>query len=100
MLNACRDIKEFISDMDFQAFESDLKTQSAVQQQLIVLGRCVENIGIKTIQENLTLPYDSIIELRNDLIEKYWAIDQKVIWNIASQRIDEMIPELEKLLKA
>ncbi len=100
ILDGCQNIKAFIKGIEFQEFESDIKTHSAVQKQLITMGEAANKTSSELKSVNPNIPWKEMIAVRNILVHGYMSVDLEIVWNIASQRIDEMIPELEKLLKA
>lgn len=100
ILDGCQNIKNFIQGMDLPSFESDLKTHSAVQKQLITMGEAANKTSSELKGENPDLPWKEMIAVRNILVHGYMSVDLEIVWNIASSKIDEMIPKLEKLLQA
>lgn len=82
---------------DFDIFLSDLKTQSAVERQLGIIGEAANhfeklNTGIKI--ENMR----QIVGLRNKLIHSYDIIDPSIIWAILRNHLTPLKQEIEVLL--
>jgi uncharacterized protein with HEPN domain len=82
---------------DFDIFLSDLKTQSAVERQLGIIGEAANhfeklNTGIKieTMRQ--------IVGLRNKLIHSYDIIDPSIIWAILRNHLTPLKQEVEVLL--
>ena len=92
-------ISEFISDIsDFSAYQSDYKTKSAVERQLVIIGEAVNNFGKESgseIKSSL-----QIVNFRNRLVHAYDSIDDAIVWVIINKHLPELKNEVEKLLKS
>jgi uncharacterized protein with HEPN domain len=82
---------------DFDIYLSDLKTQSAIERQLGIIGEAANhfenlNTGIKI--ENLR----QIVGLRNKLIHSYDTIDPSIIWAILMNHLTPLKQEVQVLL--
>jgi len=82
---------------DFDNYLSDLKTRSAVERQLGIIGEAAGhfeklNTGVRI--ENI----HQIVGLRNKLIHSYDVIDPSIIWAILRNHITPLKQEVEKLL--
>lgn len=92
-------VEEFLSDTpDFFAYQHDLKTKSAVERQLVIIGEAVnkfekENTGI-------TLSHSrEIVNFRNRLVHAYDSIDDAIVWAIKANHLSLLKIEVENLLK-
>ena len=70
----------------FQEYLSDLKTQSAVERQLSIIGEAV-NIFDKCEPESSLENARKIVGFRNRLIHTYDAVDPSVIWAIIKKHL-------------
>ena len=82
ILRAIDLIEEFTRGVeDFDDYDSDLKTQSATERQLAIIGEALNNLK----QSEPDLPIDNdkqIIGFRNKLVHAYDAIDNAIVWVI------------------
>ena len=98
ILQAIELIESFtVGIMDFDIYLSDLKTQSAVERQLGIIGEAAHhfeklNTGIRI--ENIR----QIIGLRNKLIHSYDIIDPSIIWAILRNHLTPLKQEVKLLL--
>jgi uncharacterized protein with HEPN domain len=98
ILQAIELIESFtVGIKDFDIYLSDLKTQSAVERQLGIIGEAAHhfeklNTGIRV--ENI----HQIIGLRNKLIHSYDIIDPSIIWAILRNHLTPLKQEVEVLL--
>ena len=88
-------IVEFVRDVDRLAFEHDLKTQSAVLHQLMVMGEAVKRLSPETRESHPEIPWALIAGMRDRLIHGYDTVDRDEVWKTAS--VD--VPELLHLLR-
>jgi uncharacterized protein with HEPN domain len=97
ILFACRKILNFLGNESFEEFKSDLKTQSAVERQLGIIGEVLAQL--RKSKSNLDFHSQSkIIGLRNRLIHAYDGIDLTIIWAIVKNHIPNLILEVDNKL--
>ncbi|MFC2098887.1 DUF86 domain-containing protein [Bacteroidota bacterium] len=91
-------IEQFIEDCSFIEYQKDLKTKSAVERQLGIIGEAVNNFK-KT--ENIEFSHSrEIIAFRNRLIHAYNNLEDEIIWAIINQHIPKLKEEIIGLLSA
>lgn len=75
-------IEKFTADIvDFNNYNSDLKTQSAVERQLVIIGEALNQI--KKLSPDLEIEHShNIIAVRNRLVHSYDNIDSSIMWAI------------------
>ena len=82
ILTAIRKIELFMEDTPtFEAYTSDLKTQSAAERQLSIIGEAVNHfsrISAQPILENAR----QIVGFRNRLVHAYDSMDPAIVWAI------------------
>jgi uncharacterized protein with HEPN domain len=72
----------------------DLKTQSAVERQLGIIGEAV-NKFIKSSPDNLLENSKSIVGIRNRIIHAYDTVDPSIIWVILKKQLPLLKSEVE-----
>ncbi|AVR45718.1 hypothetical protein C7S20_10890 [Christiangramia fulva] len=72
-------IENFIADTpDFNSYQEDLKTQSAIERQLAIIGAALNKI--KQVESDLSIQHDQkIIGFRNRLVHAYDSIDDSIV---------------------
>jgi len=87
-------IESFTQNIDsFEAYRNDLKTQSAVERQLAIIGEVVGKLK----QENANLLLSNakqMIDFRNRLIHSYDNIDCSIVWVILIKHIPILREEI------
>ena len=91
-------IESFIQDIDsFDKYQKDIKTQSAVERQLAIIGEVVSKL--KQVDANFTLNNaKKIIDFRNRLIHSYDNIDNSIVWVVIKRHIPLLKKEIESYL--
>jgi uncharacterized protein with HEPN domain len=91
-------IEQFLENYSFVEYQEDLKTKSAVERQLGIIGEAVNNIK-KT--ESIELNHSrEIIAFRNRLIHAYNNLEDEIIWAIVNQHIPKLKQDVTSLLRA
>jgi len=100
ILRAIELIESFSSDIkDFENYLADLKTQSAVERQLGIIGEAAVKFN-KLFPESALTNSVKIAGFRNRLIHAYDSVDPSIIWAIIKIHLyplkEEVIYKLEK----
>ena len=93
-------IEDFTKSItNFNDYVNDLKTQSAVERQLGIIGEAVnkfDNLNTEITLENAR----KIVGFRNRLIHAYDAVDSTMIWAILKNHLqplkEEIISKIQK----
>ena len=98
ILMAVELIEEFtVNIKDFNIYDSDNKTQSAVERQLAIIGEALNHF--RRVEPEIKIENDKqIVAFRNRLIHAYDNLDNSIIWAILSRHILPLKTEVDKLL--
>ncbi len=96
LLKAARLTIEFTTGLTQGTFLADIKTQSAVQHQLMVFGEAVKRLSPTFRTNHPELPWRSIARMRDRLIHGYDTIDLDIVWEAATVEMP-VLPVLEAL---
>ena len=95
ILQAIELIESFISDIkDFDSYVADLKTHSAVERQLGIIGEAVNKFE-KLFPESQITNARKIVGFRNRLIHTYDAVDPSIVWAIIKNHITPLKKEVK-----
>jgi uncharacterized protein with HEPN domain len=95
---AARLVLEFIGGMEKEDFLSDIKTQSSVLYQLMVMGEAVKRLSMEFRSGHPAIPWTLIAGMRDHLIHAYDAVDWEEVWNTASKDVRELLEKIEPML--
>ncbi|MBC5837452.1 HepT-like ribonuclease domain-containing protein [Flavobacterium muglaense] len=95
VLRAIDLIRLFSIDVtDFNSYEKDLKTQSAVERQLVIIGEALNKL--RQTESGITIENDKqIIGFRNRLVHAYDSIDNSIVWAIIKRHLEKLKLEIE-----
>jgi uncharacterized protein with HEPN domain len=95
---AIEHIREFTANTDtFEQYVADLKTQSAVERQLAIIGEAI--IQYRKLESMPTLSHaNQIAGLRNRLIHAYDTIEPTIIWAILQNHLTVLAEEIKVIM--
>ena len=95
--SAITSIEQFVGKMNFSEYEADLKTKSAVERQLGIIGEAVNKY--QKIQPNSELTNaKEIVNFRNRIIHAYDNIDDTIVWVIINKHLPILKQEVSRLI--
>lgn len=97
ILEAINLIKDFMVDIDEVTFKKDIKIQSAVQYQFLIIGEAIRYID-SDILEKYTYPWHIPRSFRNFIIHVYHGVKMERIY-FATQDLDELDKQINLILK-
>jgi uncharacterized protein with HEPN domain len=98
MLDACKDINEFVSGIRLEEFAEQKVVRFAVERQLLVIGEAANHIDTN-IQSKITeIPWKQIIGLRNIIALDYGEILVTRVWKIATENVKQLATVIEQLI--
>ena len=97
ILKAARLVVEFKAGMNKKTFLDDLKTQSAILHQLLILGEATKRLSQEFRTQHRQIPWAQIAGMRNKLIHEYEDVDLEEVWKTARSDIPRLIRLLEPL---
>lgn len=98
ILRAIELIDQFTSSVcNYSEYVSDLKTQSAVERQLGIIGEAVNKFD-KLFPDFTLENARKIVGFRNRLIHTYDAVDSSMIWAIIKKYLEPLKAEVLRKL--
>ncbi|MDK1031509.1 MAG: DUF86 domain-containing protein [Planctomycetia bacterium] len=98
MREAAKEILDFTEGMNLNQFESGKVVRYAVERQLLVIGEAARQVSSQLKRANPHIPWNAIIGQRNILAHEYGEILVERIWRVASERIPELVAQLDPLI--
>jgi uncharacterized protein with HEPN domain len=94
---AISEIYQFLPDqINFEAFQSDLKTKRAIERNIEIIGEAM-NCILKVRPDFPIATARKIIDTRNRIIHEYDDVSDKIIWTIVVEYLGELQKEIEDL---
>jgi uncharacterized protein with HEPN domain len=95
---AARLVLEFINGMDKVTFLDDIKTQSSVLHQLMVLGEGAKRLSDDFRARHPEIPWTLMAGMRDKLIHGYDIVDLEEVWKTANRDVPDFLQWLEPRL--
>ena len=101
MLDSCRFVLELKADRTIEDYKRDRLFRSAVEQELSIIGRAMAQLNAvnPAVASSLT-ESRSIMELRKELIYRYFDIDATAVWHFLIAKLPILQGELEAALRS
>ncbi len=98
ILNAAKLAQDFVADVNWETFESDLMRQAAVTRQIEIIGEASRRISTESRMTIPDIPWHKIIGMRNRLIHEYEDVDIESLWETVQIALPELIAVIEKIM--
>ena len=99
MIEFCGRVLEYTSGLDQAAFVTDSRTNDATVHNIARIGEAATNVPNTVREAHPEIPWSQIIGTRNRIIHRYLSIDDDAIWEIVSDDIPGLLPQLRALLE-
>lgn len=92
-------VVEFVAGRSWADYESDAMLRSAVERQFEIVGEALNRLAHASPDLAAQVPdLPRIVAFRNLLIHGYAAIDNRIVWEVATERAAALISRLDHLL--
>jgi uncharacterized protein with HEPN domain len=100
MLEAARRATSYCVGMTREQFLDDDKTQDAVVRNLEILGEAAKSVSATVRKEAENVPWRNIAGMRDRLIHEYFGVNWDIVWDVVSQDLPPLLPQLQELVSA
>lgn len=97
ILDSANAIKEYVHEMDFDQFLSDRKSYSATIREYIIIGEAVARLIDILEEKRPNYPWRMVKDFRNFIIHEYFGVDGRIIWDLTTKELDELIQNIKSL---
>jgi uncharacterized protein with HEPN domain len=99
ILEQAREVQSFTAGMTFSMYQTDRKTQAAVERKFEIIGEALNRVRSANpeILERIR-DYRSIISFRNILAHGYDSVEDRVVWGIIENDLNTLISDTSGLL--
>lgn len=90
ILQAIERIRRYVAGMTFEDFDASALTFDAVAMNLIVIGEPITRLPDRLKAELDSLNWRGIVAIRNLVAHCYPELDERILWDIAQNKLDEL----------
>jgi uncharacterized protein with HEPN domain len=98
MREAARETVRFLEGLNLEQFIVDRRLRLAVERELEIIGEAARRVSRGFQDAHPDVPWRAMIGQRNVLAHDYGEIDPALVWNVADQRLPELIAQLDALV--
>ncbi len=98
IIDACRKITEYVHIYLETGKQTSLLSE-AIERNLIIIGEAIRCLTDGLKNKNNHVPWQSIVGFRHMLVHEYHHIDQEILWDIAENKIPELLIWTEEILE-
>ena len=98
MLHHARKAHEKIVGVTREQFDEDEDLRTVVTWHLLIVGEAASRVEVEQQQKVPEIPWHRVIGMRHRLVHDYGNIDANIVWTTATDRIPELIAQLEQRL--
>lgn len=99
IVEAIKDIEDFIGEMGYEEFLNDKKTQKAIIWQIHIVGEATKNIPESIREKYKEVPWKYMARIRDKIAHFYFGVDYEIVWKVIKEKLPEIEPVMEKILK-
>jgi len=100
MLDAVREILEFVEGRDRQSLSEDRPLQHLITRNFQILGEAASRISEDYRAAHPEIPWREMIDLRNRLVHAYFDVNLDIVWSTVQQDLPRLLPQLTALMSA
>jgi uncharacterized protein with HEPN domain len=92
-------VSQFVHGRTWDAYRTDPMLRSAVERQFEIVGEALNQLSRADTALAERIPdLPRIVAFRNLLVHGYAAIDDRLVWEVATERIGQLVAVLDDLL--
>ncbi len=99
ILSAIARIRTYVQGISYDAFRADGKTQDAVVRNLEVIGEAARALPKDVKARASGVDWRKLIGLRNVLIHEYFGLSLPIIWDIVTNKLDELEVDCRRIVE-
>ncbi|HCR81604.1 MAG: hypothetical protein UX28_C0003G0158 [Candidatus Pacebacteria bacterium GW2011_GWA1_46_10] len=90
-------IEQYIDGLSFSQFENSFEEQDKILRRLEIIAEAAKKLPEDIRAQNDSIPWKSIIGLRNIITHEYDEVNLEEIWTIVSEHLPETKKQIEAM---
>ncbi len=88
----------FVDDINQREFIDDLKTRSAVERAVEIIGEASKHIPDDIRMQFPDVPWQRMAGMRDRVIHAYFGVDYDILWQTVTQEIPPLLERLREIV--
>ncbi len=98
MLAAAKEAIEFTAGKSREDLEKDRMLSLAIIKSIEIIGEAASKVTETFKTENISIPWNDIINMRNRLIHAYFDVNFDIVWQTVKTDLPDLIKALEEII--
>ena len=98
MRHAASNAVEFAGTYSFEQFLSDLRTRSAIERQVEIVGEAARRLPKAFRDAHEEIPWNAIISQRHVLAHEYDHLREELVYRVATYHAPRLVEQLNDLI--
>ena len=98
IISAMKSIEEFVEGLSLDEVREDDKTSSAVIRKFEIIGEATRHVPDKLKEKYPDIPWKRMAGMRDRLIQAYFGVDYRLVWEAIKIDIPELKPRFQEIL--
>lgn len=98
ILESIKWIEKDTAGFSEQEFDTNVPIQDAVVRRLEIIGEAVRNLPEDFKDEHATIPWQDILDMRNQLIHHYFGVDLHTVWKVIQNDLPPFKKQIQEVL--
>ena len=98
MLSAARKVVASLQGLTLVDYAADEDLRLTVERRIEIIGEAARRVSQEFRDKHPEIPWKSMMAQRNVLAHEYDEIDNERIWQVAVERLPQLIKQLQPLL--
>lgn len=99
MVSAVIAIQSYTAGYNYQEFVDDRKTVDAVLHNLTIIGEAAAKLSSELKNNMAEIEWRKIIGLRNIVVHEYFGVDEQIVWDIITNKLQPLAEACRRTLE-
>ena len=100
IIEAAKLVMSYVTEKSKEDFLADSQCQDAVIRRLEIIGEAARRISEEIRIQHASIPWKSMMGMRNLMIHEYDGVDLSVVWETVQKDLPVLMAKVEKILAA
>jgi uncharacterized protein with HEPN domain len=98
MLDAAQKAMEKVQGISREEYNKDENLRLALIHLVQIIGEAGRRVSPGTQQEHPEIPWSNIIGMRHRIVHDYIDVDDKIVWDVVTSDLPQLVESLKKFV--